>query len=124
MLDYAVLGLGINVSWAPPPEVVDFPATCVQAEASAPVDRLALLRAVLTRLEARYGELNAEALFADWRARLATLNQWIEFRDGAHTLTGFAEDVAADGALVLRLESGERRRLLAGDVQAVRSALR
>jgi BirA family biotin operon repressor/biotin-[acetyl-CoA-carboxylase] ligase len=120
-LDFAVLGLGLNVSWSPPPEAVAFPATCVQAEASGPVDRLALLRSVLVRLEARYDDLNAASLFADWRARLSTLGQWIEFRDGPHLITGLAEDVTPGGALLVRLDSGARQTVFAGEVRAVRA---
>jgi BirA family biotin operon repressor/biotin-[acetyl-CoA-carboxylase] ligase len=122
-VDYTILGIGLNVSWAPPPEAVDFPATCVQAEAGAPVDRLALLRAVLVRLEARYAQLNDAALFTEWRARLATLGQRIEFREGTERLTGLAEGVTPEGALLLRLESGAVRRIFAGEVQAVRPQL-
>ncbi|MGQ0600701.1 MAG: biotin--[acetyl-CoA-carboxylase] ligase [Anaerolineales bacterium] len=120
-LEYAVLGVGVNVTEAPPPEAVDYPATCVQAEAPQPVDRLALLRSVLARLEARYAELNSDTMFTDWRARLTTLGQWIEFREGAETVVALAEDATMDGALVLQLESGTRRRLFAGDVRGIRS---
>ncbi|MDW8324974.1 MAG: biotin--[acetyl-CoA-carboxylase] ligase [Anaerolineales bacterium] len=119
-LEYVVLGIGLNVSWAPAPEQVDFPATCLQAEAGREVDRAGLLRAILLRLEARYGQLSDEAafptLFADWRARLVMLGEPAELRLETETLAGVAEDVAADGALLFRLPSGEVRRVLAGNL--------
>jgi BirA family biotin operon repressor/biotin-[acetyl-CoA-carboxylase] ligase len=115
-VDHAVLGVGLNVSWAPAPEQVDFPATCVDAEAGRATDRLVLLRALLARLEARYVELEGERLFHDWRARLSLLDTPIELRTETGTFTGRAEDVDPDGALVFRADSGEVRRVLAGDV--------
>ncbi len=119
-LEYAVLGVGLNVSWAPAPEQVDFPATSLQAETGHEVDRAKLLRAILARLEARYAQLNDEAtftaLFADWRVRLTLLGQPAELRLETETLVGVAEDVAPDGALLFRLSSGETRRVLAGNL--------
>ena len=114
-LDYAVLGLGLNVSWSP--EAVDFPATNVQAECGQIVDRVRLLRALLTRLEAWGAGLTAPALFEAWRARLLWLGEPIVIHAPEGELQGYAENVDEDGALRVRLASGEMRRVLAGDVQ-------
>jgi BirA family biotin operon repressor/biotin-[acetyl-CoA-carboxylase] ligase len=115
-IDYAVLGIGLNVSWAPAPHEVDFPATCVQAEAGREVDRLSLLHTLLTRMEAWYPALADDALFTAWRARLAMLNEPAELRPEAQAeaLLGRAVDVAPDGALIFQTDSGETRRVLAG----------
>lgn len=116
-LEFAVLGLGLNVSWAPPPEQVDYPATCVDAEAGRAVDRLKLLRALLAGVEARYSVLAGPALFDDWRARLETLGRPVVVQMDSETWTGQAEAVEADGALLVRTEAGALRRVLAGDVR-------
>ncbi|MBL8056362.1 MAG: biotin--[acetyl-CoA-carboxylase] ligase [Anaerolineales bacterium] len=116
-LEYAVLGIGVNVSWAPAPEAVDFPATCLEAEAGRPVDRLTLLRALLTAVETRYDALAGEAVFADWRARLGRLGAPAELHTEAGRLIGVAEDVTPEGALVFRTEAGEVRHVLAGDLR-------
>lgn len=54
--DRVVLGIGINANIAAEelPQDVDTPATSLQVETGAPVDRAALLAAVLERLEAAY----------------------------------------------------------------------
>jgi BirA family biotin operon repressor/biotin-[acetyl-CoA-carboxylase] ligase len=114
---HAVLGLGMNVSLAPPPEAVDFPATSLEAEAGREIDRFHLLRAILSRLEARYASLEAESLHADWHARLALMEQAVIVRTTDGDYAGRAEGVDPDGALLFRLESGESLRLLAGDVR-------
>ncbi len=114
-LEYAVVGLGLNVSSAPPPAEVDYPATSLQAEAGREVDRLKLLRAILARLEARYPSLADESLYHDWRARLTLMNQAITVRTEHGDHSGRAQGVDPDGALLFRLDSGETLRLLAGD---------
>ncbi|MBF8285658.1 MAG: Biotin--[acetyl-CoA-carboxylase] ligase [Anaerolineales bacterium] len=116
-LEYAVLGLGLNVSFAPLAAEVDFPATSLQAEAGREVDRLKLLRAILTGLEAHYPFLMDERLYQNWRARLAMMGRpaLAHTESGAHR--GRAEGVDADGALIFRLDSGEALRLTAGDVR-------
>jgi BirA family biotin operon repressor/biotin-[acetyl-CoA-carboxylase] ligase len=116
-LKYAVLGIGINVSAAPPPAEVDFPATCLAAECGRAVDRLLLLRALLERLEQHAAAPEGAALFAAWRARLLWLGGPVVVRAPEGELRGRAEDVDPDGALLLRLADGALQRVLAGDVR-------
>jgi BirA family biotin operon repressor/biotin-[acetyl-CoA-carboxylase] ligase len=115
-VEYAVAGIGLNVSWAPGAEDVDFPATCLEAEAGRVVGRRELLRAVLAALEARYLQLDTEALYLDWRAHLAYIDTPVELRTETEVLAGRIQDVDPDGALVFRTEAGEARHVLAGDV--------
>jgi BirA family biotin operon repressor/biotin-[acetyl-CoA-carboxylase] ligase len=115
-LDYAVLGLGLNLSWSPDPAAVDFPATNLQAETGQAVDRLKLLRALLVRLEAWYAAVDDTALFAAWQAHLQLMGEPIFLRTPEGEWPGRAEGVEADGALLVRLDSGETQRVLAGDV--------
>lgn len=116
-LEYAVLGLGMNVSFAPSAAEVDFPATSLQAEAGGEVDRLKLLRAILAALEARYASLLDESLYRHWRARLAMMGQPALAHTQSGDRRGRAEGVDADGALIFRLDSGETLRLMAGEVR-------
>jgi BirA family biotin operon repressor/biotin-[acetyl-CoA-carboxylase] ligase len=95
-------------------------ATSVAAAAGREVSRLALLRALLTRLDARYQEVRRgrqAELFGAWRARLATLGRQVEIRMVDEVLRGVAEDVEPSGALVLRDADGVRRVVTAGDVE-------
>lgn len=114
-LEYAVIGLGVNVSFAPSLPEVDLPATSLQAEAGREVDRLKLLRAILACLEAHYPSLTDEALFEAWRARLTMMGTPMVVRTESGDHRGRAEGVDPEGALIFRLDSGETLRLLAGD---------
>lgn len=120
-LDYAVLGIGLNISWSPPPEAVEYAATHLQAETGEPIDRLKLLRAILARMEARYPALTAPSLLADWQARLLLMGEPIVIRTAEGDLRGQAQSVDDDGALLVRLDTGELRRVLAGDVHLRRA---
>jgi len=117
-LDFAVVGIGVNVNVEPqvlPTLAPD--ATSILAEVGCPVDRVALLVALLAGVERRYQALRAgESPHREWAVRLATLGQPVEVSTPAGVLAGVAESVDEDGALLLRLPDGGWRRLLAGDV--------
>ena len=122
-IGWVVLGMGINVNWAPQ-GVVDgrdlgLQATSLSASLGQPVERLALLRALLVQLDGEYGALRRGqrgSLFERWRARLATLGQPVQVRLPAGELHGTAEDVEPSGALRVRDAQGTLHTVLAGDV--------
>jgi BirA family biotin operon repressor/biotin-[acetyl-CoA-carboxylase] ligase len=123
-LDFAVMGIGLNVSAAPPPEGLLFPATALQDPNATPLDRVLVLRAILERVEALYPLLVGEGggtLRERWAARLAWLGEAVTVRGPEGEWTGIAEGVMEDGSLRLRLASGERRHVAVGDVR-VRAA--
>lgn len=117
-LEYAIVGIGLNVSQAPPPEAVMFPATALASEAGRPVDRLRLLRACLDRMEGHYTRLaDPDTLQRAWAGRLAWLGERVVATTPDGEVSGQAEAVDAEGALVIRLSTGAALRLLAGDVR-------
>ncbi len=123
-LHWAVIGCGINCNWNPRslPELAAI-ATSVQAEVGHPIDRRALLRTLLERLDARYNALRLgarAALFDAWRARLRMLGQPVQADTPHGTLVGVANDVTHDGALVIHTEDGQRHIVTAGDVSVKR----
>ena len=118
-LDYAVVGIGLNVSEAPVLGALDFPAAALQSVAGRAVDRLRLLRALLQQLADSYADLAAPEsgqLYAAWSARLAWLGERVVAYESEGEIQGTLDGADADGALRVRLDSGEIRRVLAGDV--------
>ena len=117
-MQFVVVGIGINVNV--PPEslpALSPDATSILAETGQPVDRVALLVALLAGVERRYEALQAgESPHQEWAARLATLGQAVKAITSEEALTGVAESVDEGGALLLRTPDGMLRRLLAGDV--------
>lgn len=119
-----VVGMGINIGWQPE-GVVDGrnlteSASSLEAAAGHPIQRVSLFRALIDRLDRRYSMLRAdgqEALFRDWRSRLATLNNEVRIVRSKGVLIGRAEDVDDSGALLVRDAHGELHYVMAGDVE-------
>jgi BirA family biotin operon repressor/biotin-[acetyl-CoA-carboxylase] ligase len=111
-----VLGIGINVR-------VDFASTALADSAisletvlAKPLDRLELLKALVSRLDTWRSQLESDALFRAWRGRLNMLNQRIAIVNRGNVVHGFAEDVDSEGALLVRDANGVVQRVLAGDI--------
>lgn len=117
-LDYVVVGMGLNVNLDVNsiPEAIT-PPTSLLAARGDKVSRLALLLALLARAEAHYEALRGGwSPHTAWRERLATLGQQVQVGTPEEVIEGLAEDVDADGALLVRTGTGNLRRLLVGDV--------
>lgn len=117
-LDYVVVGLGINVNLSP----ADLgqlltPATSLSHELGREVERLPLLVALLESLESAYVRLCSGWLpHEDWRGHLATLGHDVQVGLPGQVIAGLAEDVDADGALLVRMADGSLVDILVGDV--------
>lgn len=116
--DFAVLGIGINVNQ----EVADFPAglrdtaTSLRCGTGRTHDRTALLAEALRALEQVYASLDAESIRVRWAGKTRMLGKPVCIDTDAGPVRGVAEDVGADGALLVRGEDGGVTRVLAGDV--------
>lgn len=114
---HAVCGIGLNVNL----DVEAYPAiagiaTSIARELGRPVSRELTLAALLNAFERRYDCTDAESLRLAWRARLETLGRVVDVTSAGHTEHGIAEDVDADGALLLRRADGTIVTLPAGEV--------
>ncbi len=116
-LEYIVLGMGVNVNGGPPSDIkLEYEATSLAAEVGSPLDREAVMNSILAAFEARYSTLGTTTLAEAWEAHLAMRGEQVRVVGLTETITGQLESVTRDGALVLRLENGEKRTILAGDV--------
>lgn len=115
---FALVGIGLNVNHDPSdaPELRDI-ATSLSTAAGRPLDREAVLIAVLERLHTLLAEARAGIdVRPRWRARLAMLGKEVTIRSGETVERGIAEDVDADGSLVLLRSDGTRVTFAAGEV--------
>lgn len=118
-LEALLLGVGINIApkSVPPAEQLTFPAASVQEFLSEPVDRWALLKAVLIYLISWRKTLEEPAFIQAWEHRLAFKQQAVQVFAGeklAHQ--GRILGLAETGALRLRLENGREQRVEAGEI--------
>ena len=116
---YVVVGMGLNVNLdvAALPHVAT-PATSLSTETGHNIPRMDLLVTTLERIEALYARMKAGRWSPHdaWKARLATLGQRVIVDTPKEAIEGVAEDVDADGALLVRTPDGTLRRVLVGDV--------
>jgi len=115
--DWLVVGVGVNVASAP--AGTEFPATALPNEAGSRVTVEGLLSEFVGSFldwTTAWRHRGFGALRAPWLARAWGEGQAITVRLPKTTLRGTFVDLDADGALVLGLEGGERRRITAGDV--------
>jgi BirA family transcriptional regulator, biotin operon repressor / biotin---[acetyl-CoA-carboxylase] ligase len=128
-IEYAVLGLGLNVNLdvkdgseqSVVPADVAASATSLQMALGEPVDRLALLAAILERCEKWYmGLLAGESPYSAWLAHLDTLGRRVRVSMAPGTLEGVATGASPEGALLLQDDHGHTHTIWAGDVTAVR----
>jgi BirA family transcriptional regulator, biotin operon repressor / biotin---[acetyl-CoA-carboxylase] ligase len=113
--DAVVVGLGVNVSGAPPG------AAAVNEGAGRPVDRGRLLEATLVELESWYGRWDEVA--STYRERCATVGRLVRVELPGRTLVGRTEAINDDGHLVVRPSGdGDLVEVTAGDVIHLRPA--
>lgn len=102
-----VVGIGINVGWAPP--------GAARLAGTTPEELLVALLGAFDSLPS-----DIDALHARYRDALATLGQRVRVELPAGELLGVAVDVAPDGTLVVRESSGDEQRIAVGDVVHLR----
>ena len=101
--DRALVGIGVNLGWAP------------EGAARLGEDRDALLDRLLPLVE-RWTAAPGEAVLARWRELSWTLGQEVRVELGDEVLEGLATDVDSDGALLVG-----GRRVVVGDVMRLRA---
>lgn len=124
---FVVLGVGVNVNLNPeelPPELSAV-ATSLKEALGRELDRAQVLSAMLSRLE-RWLEVHAregfEPVRARWSELSSTLGARVRVNLESQSMEGEAVGLDLDGALLLREDSGEVRRIVAGDVENLRGS--
>jgi len=118
---HATLGIGIDVNVDPaelPPELQAV-ATSLRSELGRVVDRASLATTVLRELDHLYqrlGDGDFHEIGDDWMRRCSTLGRRVVIHIGDRRVTGRAEALDEDGALLVRTEFGTIERIIGGDV--------
>jgi BirA family biotin operon repressor/biotin-[acetyl-CoA-carboxylase] ligase len=118
----AVVGVGVNVNWrrAEMPPEIEARATSLADLAGADLDRVALLAAMLERLDAEIAALEAgSSPLARFRESSVLDGRAVRVEVGDAVLEGVAAGIADDGSLLVDTDAG-RVALGVGEVIAVR----
>ncbi len=116
---YLVVGLGLNVNNPEfPPELRGL-ATSLALEAGRLFSRVSILQAWLEEFEGLYERFLHQGfpeILEVWKRHTVTLGKQVTVRQGPREIQGQAEDVAPDGALLIRVASGEVVRVTSGEI--------
>jgi BirA family biotin operon repressor/biotin-[acetyl-CoA-carboxylase] ligase len=117
-----ILGIGVNVNMDEKmfPKEIRSSATSLKDEMGQPISRKIFLSRLLEELERWYAiflEEGDHAVLKAWRERAQIKGRSVKVTSFGEALTGIAVDVDSDGALILETKNGERKRVVAGDVE-------
>jgi len=121
-IHFLILGIGVNLNMDGKmfPKEIRGVATSVKREMGQTISRKAFLQSLLGELEEWYAIFLKEggaAILEAWRDRAKIKGKRVKVTSLGETLSGVAVDVDSDGALILKTEDGERKRVVAGDVE-------
>ncbi len=120
-IKHLILGIGLDVNQTTgdcPPELRGI-ASSLRIAGGQSVFRPELATRLLTELDRDYARIRAGGfgeLADEWEARCTTIGQRVAIRIGPRTITGRAESLDDDGALLLRTQHGRLERIIGGDV--------
>lgn len=121
-IHFVILGIGVNLNMSEKmfSKEIRSVATSLKIEMGQTISRKAFLQSLLQELEKWYTifikEGNAIILKA-WRDRAHIKGRRVKVTSFGEKLVGMAVDVDSDGALILKTEEGERKRVVAGDIE-------
>lgn len=118
-IDYAVVGIGINVNIESFPEDIKHKATSLFIEIGKSVDRIELFKNVLFEVEKYIDSylLNLDTeILGEYKKLCATLGRNVEVIRGNQRLIGEAVDVGDAGDLIIKTETGEKIFVNSGEV--------
>ena len=101
-LEYAVLGIGVNVAAMRFPGALADIATSIENECGAPVSRSQLIAEISNQLEALFGQLDDGAFMAESRARSNVIGRDVTVFRGDESFEAHVIDIDAQGRLVIR----------------------
>jgi BirA family biotin operon repressor/biotin-[acetyl-CoA-carboxylase] ligase len=122
---FAIIGIGINVNVDIDvfPDDVKKIATSVKNETSKVYSRTEIIAEILNELDKWYKILKGmgkKILLTEWQRLTSTLGREVKVSVGKETFAGLAESLDDKGMLILRLMSGELKRISSGDLTILR----
>jgi BirA family biotin operon repressor/biotin-[acetyl-CoA-carboxylase] ligase len=120
-VNYVVMGIGLNVNFKQEDFSLELEkvATTLKHELGGTVQIDVLFMMLLEKLERNYQlflEEGFEPIIEGWKENASFLGKKVDVTDQHELIHGLALDVDQDGALIVSLENGKKRRVLNGDV--------
>ena len=116
-----VIGIGINVNQVPEqfPEGLKKTATSLRIVNGSPMNRLTVIRSLLTTLDREYQFFLTEgghSVIKKWRLNTDLFGKKVAVKRGSATITGTAMNLDESGRLVLRRDNGHDEVIDSGEI--------
>ena len=120
-IHFVVLGIGVNLNVDRQrfPQMIRDRATSLKEGMGRKISRKAFLAMLLESLEKWYGvflEDGGASVLNAWRDRAQIAGKHVRISSFDEVLVGRAVDVDSEGALLVQMRNGQRKRIVAGDV--------
>ncbi len=115
-LQYAILGIGVNVRTKDFPENIKDIATSIFLESGVEVRRSTFIATLLEEFEKEYANLENADFLQEYRNRSNVIGRRITVISGASTEEATAIEIDEEFRLVVRTEEGEVKTLNSGEV--------
>lgn len=119
-LEYAVIGIGINVRSVVFDEELSRRATSIEAETGKKISRIQLCAEIINKLSEYLQKIADRSFLAEYRRRELLTGNEITAAAGSETITGKAVGIDDNANLIVELESGEVRHLGTGEANLLR----
>ena len=124
LIKYAIIGVGINANaeLRMYPDRLQPTISSLEEMVGRPVNRAEIVAGILSTFEFLYRSFAKNGDFSEilnfLRAHSATLGRYVEVDSGVVKVSGMAEEIAEDGALIVRISDRQRKKLYSGDIIA------
>ena len=121
-LDYAIIGIGLNVNQRNFLGELEDKATSLSSECGIEFSRRNVFRQIMMSLESLYTDVSKgdfSTVLIEWKARATMFGRRIALTQDADVIDGIAIALASDGGLVVKTETCQRV-FHAGDVTIVK----
>ncbi|PZC46269.1 MAG: BirA family transcriptional regulator [Chloroflexi bacterium] len=119
-VDFAVLGIGLNVNLDPTRvKVISQSAISISQILRAPIDKYNVLSMLLSRIDQQYQlVLQGEDLCSIWAPKVSTIGNHVKISNGSKIITGRAVAVDSVGNLIVQTKQGDIK-VTSGDVTLI-----
>ncbi len=116
-LEYAIVGIGVNVQNVSFPKAIADTATSIKMETNAPVSRSVLAAEILNCLEERLATVKEKSFMDEYRRRSNVIGRRIEVIHNDVSEIMDCTGIDEIGRLLVRTASGEEKALMSGTVR-------
>jgi len=121
-IHFVILGIGVNLNLDEKmfPKEIRSIATSMKREMGQAISRKIFLVSLLQELEKWYTVFLKEGgtvILKSWRERAQIKGRQVKMTSFGETIAGRAIDVDSEGALIIETRRGERKRVVAGDIE-------